>query len=202
MGGYGSGRRSGKQKQDGLIRIDLLTLHRNNALVEGRVSILKMNKGDRYLGSVQITAAKDQLIIDSRIHGTISGQNKHIIQTVDLIRTPCHFGGDRPWMRCPGCHRKVLILYIGSGCIRCRHCFNLTYECCNHGDVDQHLLKVRKARRRIGADIDLSQPLPPKQKWKHNKKYNHLKKKAEQLELRFFRSLENKLQLMNEKDES
>ena len=38
--------------------------------------------------------------------------------------TPCHFGGERPWFRCPamGCGRRVAILY-GGRIFACRHCY-------------------------------------------------------------------------------
>lgn len=30
---------------------------------------------------------------------------------VPLERTPCHFGGSRPWFRCPACKRRCAIIY-------------------------------------------------------------------------------------------
>ena len=48
---------------------------------------------------------------------------------VMLERTPCHYGGERVWFRCPrmGCGRRVAILYAAKYFV-CRHCLRLAYE--------------------------------------------------------------------------
>ena len=46
---------------------------------------------------------------------------------VNLDITPCHFGGIRYWFKCPGCNRRVAILYSG-GIYACRRCKNLCYH--------------------------------------------------------------------------
>jgi hypothetical protein len=55
---------------------------------------------------------------------------------IQLVTTPCHFGGVRFWFICPlvvnghYCGRRVGKLYLpGSGTyFGCRHCYNLTYR--------------------------------------------------------------------------
>lgn len=58
-------------------------------------------------------------------------------ERIYLIETPCHFGGSRRWLGCPGCGRRVGKVYLPtnlySGGVRvqrwrCRHCHKLTYE--------------------------------------------------------------------------
>jgi len=48
---------------------------------------------------------------------------------VNLVTTPCNFGGVRYWFGCPSCGRRVAVLYLAPGDIyfRCRHCNNLSY---------------------------------------------------------------------------
>ena len=56
---------------------------------------------------------------------------------VELVTTPCNFGGVRYWFICPltvngrSCDRRVAKLYMppGSRYFGCRHCHNLTYRC-------------------------------------------------------------------------
>jgi len=125
MGGYGSGRRPGKNKQDILPCVDLRLLRRKGALTNGRVSVLRCFRNDQYIGETKVTVAEDKIILEYWAQPS-AAKSCLYITSVNLTYTPCHFGGVRPWMLCPGCHRKVLILYAGSTCFRCRHCFRLT----------------------------------------------------------------------------
>ena len=60
---------------------------------------------------------------------------------VQLVWTPCHYGGRRWWFLCPlggnvGCNRRVGVLYKRGRYFGCRHCHDLTYESCK----DSHKL--------------------------------------------------------------
>ena len=181
MGGIGS-RRSAV---DEFLSVDLRILRRNGALVDGRISVIQWLRRDRCIGEYQVTADNDQLIINC------SGQG--FIQRVQLTHTACHLGGQRPWMACPECRSRVMLLYVAAAGLCCRHCLNLTYPSRNEGHVDQLYRRVRNARLKVGAVADLTKPIPPKQKWKHHLKYNRLRQKAEEYEERFFGSLDEKL---------
>lgn len=51
------------------------------------------------------------------------------LNTLAMIeRTPCAFGGTRPWFRCPGCPRRSRFLYETKSLYLCRVCCNLTYS--------------------------------------------------------------------------
>jgi len=57
-------------------------------------------------------------------------------QWIDLETTPCNFGGERWWFRCPlvkngqPCERRCFKLHEPPGANRfgCRECYDLTYE--------------------------------------------------------------------------
>jgi len=61
---------------------------------------------------------------------------------VELVNTPCNYGGVRYWFICPlvvngkDCRRRVAKLYLppGGKYFGCRHCYNLTYESCKKHD--------------------------------------------------------------------
>ena len=66
-----------------------------------------------------------------------SGSEESLDYPVDIIHTPCNFGGERPWFVCPmsrhqGCSGRVRILYLPPGETRfgCRICHRLTYPSC------------------------------------------------------------------------
>ena len=66
-----------------------------------------------------------------------SKEKKDLDYTIELVTTPCNFGGYRFWFICPlivdgyPCRRRVGKLYLppGGTYFGCRHCHNLTYEC-------------------------------------------------------------------------
>lgn len=58
-------------------------------------------------------------------------------EQISFSKTPCHFGGSRIWLTCPGCGRGVGKLYLPTTLYsngmrvqnwRCRYCYKLTYE--------------------------------------------------------------------------
>lgn len=65
-----------------------------------------------------------------------SGEKRDYDYSVQLISTPCVFGGRRFWFICPltkngsPCNRKVSTLYSppGKSYYGCRHCYDLTYS--------------------------------------------------------------------------
>lgn len=46
---------------------------------------------------------------------------------VAIERTPCTYGGSRPWFRCSRCNRRSRFLYLSGGTFVCRLCARLTY---------------------------------------------------------------------------
>ena len=69
-------------------------------------------------------------------------RKKDLDYKIELVSTPCHFGGVRFWFVCPlvingsHCGRCVGKLYLPSGqtYFGCRHCYNLTYKSCKEHD--------------------------------------------------------------------
>ena len=71
-----------------------------------------------------------------------TNEKKNLDYNVQLVRTPCYFGGFRYWFICGlevngrYCGRRVAKLYLPPGGIYfgCRHCYNLTYKSCQEHD--------------------------------------------------------------------
>lgn len=71
-----------------------------------------------------------------------TGGKKDLDYKIELVSTPCHFGGVRWWFICPlwknsvYCGRRVGKLYLPPNGIYfgCRHCYDLTYRSCKEHD--------------------------------------------------------------------
>ena len=63
-----------------------------------------------------------------------NGEQKQFGYCVDLVTTPCRYGGLRFWFRCPllvngqPCGKRVAKLYKVGNYFGCRDCHNLTYR--------------------------------------------------------------------------
>lgn len=59
-------------------------------------------------------------------------EHASIWEGIELVSTPCHFGGKRFWFVCPmrSCGRRIAKLYFppNKNGFLCRHCHNLTYQ--------------------------------------------------------------------------
>jgi len=70
-------------------------------------------------------------------------------ERISFTKTPCHFGGSRIWLVCPGCGRRVGKLYLPTNLYnggvriqnwRCRYCYRLTYEQRRHCNCNLYRL--------------------------------------------------------------
>lgn len=66
-----------------------------------------------------------------------TGEKTELDYKVQLVTTPCNFGGVRYWFICPlvvggkPCRRRVAKIYLPPGrkYFGCRYCHSLTYQC-------------------------------------------------------------------------
>jgi hypothetical protein len=88
---------------------------------------------------------------------------QEIERPVELAWTPCHYGGQRPWFRCPGwgCGRRVATLYLGGGYFLCRHCLDLAYESQREDPATRLVSKAQQIRRRLGGSASLMESFHP-----------------------------------------
>ena len=102
-------------------------------------------------------------------------------QSVQLEYTPCRFGGERVWFRCPmaGCNRRATTLYLGVLRCACRTCFGLAYQSQFKSPVDRAIAQAWKIRRRLGAKPGLQADFPAKPKGMHWSTYERLRQRSE-----------------------
>lgn len=78
-------------------------------------------------------------------------QNGKVLTTVKRLlaidRTPCNYGGSRPWLSCPDCGNPCRRIYCVNGMFACRLCHNLAYassQLSEQGRVRRRFLQLRK----------------------------------------------------------
>jgi hypothetical protein len=157
MGGYGSGRPSYKQKAEGCRSLDVNRLHREGCLVEGRQGNWQWSRDGEVNSKIGFRAEKSRVIFDYRI-SQCGGDWESIVQYVPLTYTGCHYGGQRPYFRCPGvvngqhCGRRVGKLFSGGRYFLCRHCYSIAYGSQSEDRHDRMLRRANKLRMALGGE--------------------------------------------------
>jgi hypothetical protein len=180
MGGYGSGRRWASKETTGDYRqLDVRRLQRDG-LLERRYSFgWRWSRNGESVGSISIHPEAHCVILKYR-HGGAGEGGTDQEYPVFLERTPCHYGGERVWFRCParGCGRRVAILYSGR-VFACRHCYRLAYPCQHESPGDRADSRAWKIRERCGGWGSLLDPLF-RSKGMHHRTFRRLARAYEQ----------------------
>lgn len=85
----------------------------------------------------------------------------------------CPFGGERPFLLCPGCRRPVLKLHLAAARFRCRRCHRLTHAACREQEHQRALRRAGRLRRRLDAG-PAGSPVPPRPKGMHRRTHQRL----------------------------
>jgi hypothetical protein len=168
MGGQGSGNywRSGaKDCADDYNRLDVRHCARAGMLEPGRSTVWKWRFRDEVVAAINVRVETDRLVLKYR-HGGDGDVLKHENYVVRIVRTPCRFGGTRPWFLCPvrGCERRVAVLY-GGGIFACRQCHELAYRSSRESVSDRAARRADKARARLGWEPGILNGSGDKPKW-------------------------------------
>ena len=108
---------------------------------------------DRVTSTVSVRGDGDSITLAY----VIDGQN--IEERVLLDSTPVHLGGHRAWFLCPGCDRRIAVLYGGMR-FRCRYCHDLRYASQREGKRHRAISRIQKTRKKLSGTTDLTQPIP------------------------------------------
>ncbi len=108
------------------------------------------------------------------------GRKDDVFYAVPLSRTPCNFGGSRPWFVCPvvvegvSCGRRVAKLYLKGRYFLCRHCHDLAYSSQQEAHRHAALRRCQRIRQKLGSTANMTEPFPGKPKGIHLKTYLRL----------------------------
>jgi hypothetical protein len=93
-------------------------------------------------------------------HSRWDSEPRAMEYAVTLERTPCNYGGERVWFRCPAreCGRRVAILY-SAGYFVCRHCLQLAYESQREQSHYRALRKAQNIHEKLGGTGIIHEPV-------------------------------------------
>jgi hypothetical protein len=96
-------------------------------------------------------------------------------QRIRVSWTKVHLGGERPWMHCPHCEKRVARLYRGLGGYVCRACIgNPAYAGQGLSAQARAQYKACKLRLHLGGDAHLTTPFPERPRGMHRRTYARL----------------------------
>jgi hypothetical protein len=101
-------------------------------------------------------------------------------QTVELVATPCPFGGVRWWWICPATGRRCAKLYLPNGGLRFlsrgRGAYRLAYASQRADDMQRSHGRLARLHRRLGGQYRfVDEPPPSRPKWMRRATYGRLR---------------------------
>ncbi|TMW74659.1 hypothetical protein FG147_06670 [Thauera sp. UPWRP] len=152
MGGYGSGRRGGRDTTADYRRLDVRELHRAGVLTLGwRGGWCWYQRGEKR-ASINIEVGEASIRL--RYDATSGGERKSFDYAVMLSRTSCNFGNARPWLHCPCCWKRCAVLYGGT-VFACRQCRGLGYQVQREDETDRLARRADAIRGRLGWEVGI-----------------------------------------------
>ena len=128
-------------------------------------------------------------------YGLSDRDEEQVIDDIRLKTTRPYFGGLRWWFSCPGCGRRVRILYLrpDGEWFRCRHCHELAYRSQLQGRLARAMAKSVRIRRRLGGSPGPVGPFSAKPKGMHEHTHLRWGRKAKEAEREVVTLLEARL---------
>jgi hypothetical protein len=160
-----------------MLRLDVRRFQRSGAL-EWRHPFRWQWKGrdDQVDATIDCLAAADHVLLEYRAR--VPGGDWEPMQCrVPLDWTPCNYGGQRVWWRCPtsGCGRRVAVLF-GARLFACRHCHRLAYRSQRETVADRAIRRGEHIRARLGWEPGILNPTGPKPKGMHWRTFDRLER--------------------------
>ena len=185
MGGQGSGPSSGyggKPETHRALPLDIRKISRSGRLVLGN--------SFHWLGvGLTIQVESHALHLSYRQRST----DEVVDQWVQMEKTSCRFGGQRPWFICPRCSRRVAVLYAPGRYFACRQCGGLAYASQKEGLGDRSTRQANKIRKRLGWAAGILNDAGGKPTGMHWKTFWRLKAEHDALLQISFRDIGRKL---------
>lgn len=169
MGGYGSGRPSYKQKAEACRSLDINSMNRAGSLRDGSQGSWVWSRDGDEVGRIDYKTETGRLHLSYRV-SQYGGDWEAVTQAVPLTYSQCHYGGERPYFRCPGiingrhCGRRVGKLFAGGKYFLCRHCYSIAYTSQSEARHDRMLRRANKLRTALGGEPGAAYWIAPKPK--------------------------------------
>jgi len=167
MGGYSSTRWGSvitRQETDPLPSLDIRWLRKSGALEPTAVTHPQWTTRGETTCMIQTAMSADGHTLTLTYRTRSLGQAwTGLEEAISLDATPCTYGGERVWFRCPGCGGRRAVLYALRGAFRCRGCHHLAYSSTREDPYERSLRRGAELRRKIGGEFGQpSWAIPPK----------------------------------------
>jgi len=146
MGGFGSGRWPDVVNRKIPVEmcrcLSIKQLNDADLLDDGRSGHVSwVNTGGKEIGKIDFVISGGK---DGKLHLKTGGQ------VIDIIRSPCNYGGFRHWFVCPrGCKAMKLYLPPKTEFFACRNCYDLSRL-----SVQENHKRDRTAKHLESADLE------------------------------------------------
>ncbi|WP_374433548.1 hypothetical protein [Inhella sp.] len=141
---WGAGRPAYKGKAEHCLSLDVRRLHRGGHLKPGAACSWGWQREGKRVGEVGLE------MIGNALHLRFAVNGRNASHSIGLTFTACPFGGERPWFACPGCCRRVAVVYLrGAGPFRCRQCNQLAYASQSMDAMDRAWKKQQRIERKL-----------------------------------------------------
>lgn len=147
---YGAGRPGWRRKCEHKLGLDIRVLVRRGFIHSephiSRSGSWQWTCNGEPSGNIGLRAEHD------RVQLTYSANGLPFDYPVWLERTPAHYGGTRPWFRCPRCQWRRGVIYgvASDGRFGCRRCMRLGYSSEAEDMLDRLWRKQRKLEAKLG----------------------------------------------------
>lgn len=159
----GAGRPAYRLTAEQARRIDVRDLARRSLLRSGASFTWSWTRGSESSGNIGVHCYADSMRL---AYSADTGDGyRDASQTVRLTRTPCRYGGNRTWLECPICARRVAVLYFRRTRFACRHCQRISYASQNGSATDRVCSRYHK----LAAKAEAGKP-----KWQRWATYERL----------------------------
>lgn len=144
---WGAGRPGWHGKAEQSMTLDVRVLARRGLLSNCAFTWRwRITATDEEVGSIGVTAGHGVLYLRFRSNGSV------VEQRIRLDETACHFGGTRPWFRCPQCDRRVALVYSRGSRFGCRACRQIVYSSQSEDVIARTWRKQQKLERQLNED--------------------------------------------------
>jgi hypothetical protein len=183
MGGYGSGRHwwgRTRPATDPALSLDVRWLARQGFLPqpgELRVAAVRWSVRGEVRDWISVRSdGREPDVLTLEFRTRKRGEDwRDVVQRVALDRTPCTYGGTRPWFLCPRCGARCAVLWSVTGSFCCRACNGLAYSSTRESAAERALRRADVLQKRLGNRRPSSVwDWPPKPKGMHRRTYDRL----------------------------